>query len=377
MQSLSQRVDQLAQQLDKLTCYGNEKLGAEGSGSTPCTVVAGREQEWLGRFWALFGYRRVVQNPEQTKLMTELQTIASQLKQFESTYQLQERHVCAINSPQFLTRQELQTFVDNVKSTEAYAFEKIWTVFDKAIKAHTFQGAATEQDWDAINKRVSREIKGIPRSVIDEVMPAVGNVALQNMGNSSALYNAACKFDPTRNYEIEVKSWQDYQRDFPYSTYQNRKNVMFYDSGKPYYEFTNFYQPATPLIIDGMSWPTTEHYFQGCKFPLGSYHRTAVSQLPSARAAFDYARTNGIYRDQSVNWHGGYKQAVMLETLRAKAIQDPHFRQKLVGTGKLPLYEDTRRSGDADWGIGTYGSGQNLLGFMLMQVRDEINAGMV
>ena len=42
--------------------------------------------------------------------------------------------------------------------------------------------------------------------------------------------------------------------------------IYFYDHGKPYYTFTNFYKLKSPLRIDGFSWPTTEQYYQAGKF---------------------------------------------------------------------------------------------------------------
>lgn len=50
------------------------------------------------------------------------------------------------------------------------------------------------------------------------------------------------------------------------STAQGRAiTIKFYHSHNPYYEFTNFYK-GKPIVIDGISWKTTEHYFQAQKF---------------------------------------------------------------------------------------------------------------
>jgi hypothetical protein len=42
------------------------------------------------------------------------------------------------------------------------------------------------------------------------------------------------------------------------------KVIMFYERGQPYYELTNFYKRA-PIIINGVSWPSSEHLFQSMK----------------------------------------------------------------------------------------------------------------
>jgi ribA/ribD-fused uncharacterized protein len=48
------------------------------------------------------------------------------------------------------------------------------------------------------------------------------------------------------------------------------------------------------------------------------------------------------------------------------------MRAVLLGTGDAKLVEHTER--DAYWGDGGDGSGQNRLGQILMQVRDELRA---
>ena len=46
--------------------------------------------------------------------------------------------------------------------------------------------------------------------------------------------------------------------------------VMFYKENKPNGHFSNFY--GSPIDIDGVVWPTTEHYFQAMKFPADPAH---------------------------------------------------------------------------------------------------------
>ena len=38
------------------------------------------------------------------------------------------------------------------------------------------------------------------------------------------------------------------------------KVINFYSTGDEFGEFSNF--AAFPITLDGMSWPTSEHYFQ-------------------------------------------------------------------------------------------------------------------
>lgn len=51
--------------------------------------------------------------------------------------------------------------------------------------------------------------------------------------------------------------------------------IWFYERHEAYYEFTNFW-PCSSLLIDGLTWPTTEHFFQGSKFFRDAHRRDAV-----------------------------------------------------------------------------------------------------
>ena len=60
----------------------------------------------------------------------------------------------------------------------------------------------------------------------------------------------------------------------------------------------------------------------------------------------------------------------MLTALRAKFSGHPQLTRLLLDTGTRRLVEHT--TNDSYWGDGGNGSGQNRLGHLLMQVRDEI-----
>jgi N-glycosidase YbiA len=62
----------------------------------------------------------------------------------------------------------------------------------------------------------------------------------------------------------------------------------------------------------------------------------------------------------------------MLEALRAKFTQHAALRDILVGTGDAAIVEHTTR--DRYWGDGGDGTGTNMLGRLLMRVRDELTA---
>ena len=142
--------------------------------------------------------------------------------------------------------------------------------------------------------------------------------------------------------------------------------VEFYERDKPFYEFTNFYEPREGIIIDGKRWRTTEAYFQACKFPESSLF-DAVRQLRTPREAWNFARTN--QKHVRADWFD-VSMRVMYKAVFCKFSQVPALQALLLSTGNRLLIEHT--ANDSHWGDGGDGSGHNHLGRVLMRVRDEL-----
>ena len=66
------------------------------------------------------------------------------------------------------------------------------------------------------------------------------------------------------------------------------------------------------------------------------------------------------------------KDDVMLKSLQAKFKQHPSLRKELLLTGNSNIIEHT--SNDSYWGDGGDGRGKNILGQLLMEVRDELKS---
>lgn len=141
--------------------------------------------------------------------------------------------------------------------------------------------------------------------------------------------------------------------------------VRFYDLHAPYGEFSNFY--AAPIVLDGHTWPTTEHYFQAQKYKSDPTHYHNVMKLANPREAFDYVRTHksAVRSD----W-ASVKDDVMFKACMAKFEQHHKLTELLLSTGDRILIEHTTK--DSYWGDGGDGSGRNQLGITLMRVRDHL-----
>ncbi len=140
--------------------------------------------------------------------------------------------------------------------------------------------------------------------------------------------------------------------------------IHFYRVNDPYGEFSNF--SPHPISVLGRVWPTTEHYFQGQKFP-GTDHEEAIRQTASPMIAARLGRTRQV--PLRADWEQ-IKENVMRDALRAKFTQHPALRTLLLGTGDAELIEHT--TNDSYWGDGGDGSGRNRLGALLMELRTEL-----
>jgi hypothetical protein len=139
--------------------------------------------------------------------------------------------------------------------------------------------------------------------------------------------------------------------------------IYFYSTReKPYGCFSNF--SAHGIEIDGVYWPTTEHYFQGQKFA-GTEHEEAIraAKSPTVAARMGRSRQRPLRED----WET-VKDDIMRQAVLAKFRRHADIRQVLLDTGDQPIVENAPR--DYYWGCGKDGSGQNRLGQILMEVRD-------
>ena len=139
--------------------------------------------------------------------------------------------------------------------------------------------------------------------------------------------------------------------------------VNFYRCEDAFGEFSNF--APFPIRLKDREWPTTEHYFQAQKFA-GTADEEAIRLAPSpgksARMGRD--RTKPLRTD----WER-VKDDVMREAVGAKFEQHPTLIDLLLSTGDALIVEHT--ANDSYWGDGGDGSGKNMLGRILMEVRKD------
>jgi ribA/ribD-fused uncharacterized protein len=144
--------------------------------------------------------------------------------------------------------------------------------------------------------------------------------------------------------------------------------IKFYRSDAPYFAFTNFSEH--PITVDGVTWKTTEHFFQAQKFI-----KSDPAWAEKIRAADTPLQAAGmgrnIHHPIRENWDD-VKDAVMRFAVLTKVLTHPEVRDLLCSTGVDRLLEDSPT--DYYWGIGREGGGKNRLGEILMEIRTLLAA---
>ena len=138
--------------------------------------------------------------------------------------------------------------------------------------------------------------------------------------------------------------------------------IYFYGSKEqPYGCFSNF--SAHGFELDGLWWPTSEHYFQAQKFA-GTPHVEEVRRAQSPKQAAMRGRSRA--RPLRADWEQA-KDDIMRRGVLRKFETHADLRATLLGTGDEEIVENA--PGDYYWGCGADGSGKNMLGQILMEVR--------
>ena len=141
--------------------------------------------------------------------------------------------------------------------------------------------------------------------------------------------------------------------------------VQFYSASGPFGELSNFARVS--IFLDGKRWPTSEHYFQAQKFTDARYkERIRRTEKPMEAANLGRSRKVPLRKD----WES-VKVEVMRKAVRAKFTQHRELKELLLSTGEAKLVEHTSR--DPYWGDGGDGSGKNMLGRILMEIRAGLN----
>jgi len=173
--------------------------------------------------------------------------------------------------------------------------------------------------------------------------------------------------------------------------------IKFFDREKPFFEFSNYY--PSPFVIDGQTFLNNEHYYQAQKFnrpnnsPIEQEYYQLILAADSPQKTKDLANQRTNYRGDKwlinknrpelgkmnqkireyqsrVSIRSDWEQEkvnVMRTGLNAKFTQNPELAQLLLSTADKEIIENSPY--DTFWGNAK--NGQNMLGQLLMELRDN------
>ena len=129
--------------------------------------------------------------------------------------------------------------------------------------------------------------------------------------------------------------------------------------------------------MDGEYYPSTEHAYQAAKtldpderrkfrFRISYFENEPKERTPTCGEA---KKMGSSLEEIRPDWED-VKVQIMTDLIRKK-FKNSELREKLLSTGDLYL-EETNHWGDVFWGV-CNGKGRNVLGNILMQIRDEMS----
>ncbi|MBW4644457.1 MAG: NADAR family protein [Goleter apudmare HA4340-LM2] len=140
--------------------------------------------------------------------------------------------------------------------------------------------------------------------------------------------------------------------------------IYFYSTREQYGCFSNFSPHG--FVLDDLYWSTSEHYFQAQKF-IGTPHveKIRLVKTPKDAAKMGRERTRPLRPD----WEE-VKDDIMRKAVLCKFATHADIREILFSTGNAEIIENSPI--DWYWGCGADGSGKNMLGIILMEVRERL-----
>lgn len=164
-----------------------------------------------------------------------------------------------------------------------------------------------------------------------------------------------------REYSLNLRQQDNYQLPYPSDSLGF---IYFHDVDQPFGFLSNFSEH--PIYFEGVIWKTVEHFYQAQKFKdieLKNKIRLSPSPVSAKEVAWDNISYVKPHWDQE-------KESVMLSGLQAKFAQHPELMDSLISTGSKLIVEYSEK--DKFWGDCGDGSGQNILGSLLMKIRTAL-----
>jgi ribA/ribD-fused uncharacterized protein len=138
--------------------------------------------------------------------------------------------------------------------------------------------------------------------------------------------------------------------------------------------FAIYFSPYTAhaIEIDGVVYPTVEHAYQCARY----MDEGIREEIRSARSPVKAWEMSTKYKHLQISEFKDptHKRAVMKELMRTKALQHEEVRKALSDSGDIQIVKHitTYPPGDGFWDDGEDGTGQNEMGKIWMELREEL-----
>ena len=152
----------------------------------------------------------------------------------------------------------------------------------------------------------------------------------------------------------------------------SRAEVIPFRSTKEKFGGLSNMAPGFPLLVNGITIRTSEALYQACRFPhMPEIQRMIIGEKSPMTAKM----VSKPHREQSRSDWQSVRVKIMRWCLRLKLAQNwQTFGELLYSSGDLPIVEDSRK--DDFWGAKADENGnlvgQNILGRLLMELRDQL-----
>ena len=140
--------------------------------------------------------------------------------------------------------------------------------------------------------------------------------------------------------------------------------IYFYNIREQYGCFSNFSPHG--FVLDELYWSTSEHYFQAQKF-IGTPYLAKLRLVKTPKEAANMGRQRTL--PLRPDWEE-VKDNIMRKAVFSKFSTNKDIQGILLSTGNEKLVENSPI--DYYWGCGADGSGKNMLGIVLMEIRQQL-----
>ena len=143
--------------------------------------------------------------------------------------------------------------------------------------------------------------------------------------------------------------------------------VCFHNPNEENGYLSNWY--LSPFTVNGIDFSSMEQYMMYAKAICFGDQDIADRILGTDDVA-EIKALGRMVKNYDDHFWSGVRQISVYEGLYAKFSQNSELKNILLKTGSESIVENT--SSDYYWGCGTNGSGKNMLGIILMEIRDKL-----